>query len=86
MVELVWVGGGEVMSAPLGSAMEVCGRAPGFLGGRCPGLPGSKQAAEPAARVMFEADMKAELPREKWYPRQDLNLRPFAPEANALIH
>ena len=32
------------------------------------------------------ADMKAETTAEKWYPRQGLNLRPFAPEANALIH
>ena len=23
---------------------------------------------------------------KKWYPRQGSNLRPFAPEANALIH
>ena len=34
----------------------------------------------------LNAEMKAESGAEKWYPRQGSNLRPFAPEANALIH
>jgi hypothetical protein len=34
----------------------------------------------------MNAEMKAESPLKTWYPRQGLNLRPFAPEANALIH
>ena len=32
------------------------------------------------------ADIKAGIGLKKWYPRQGSNLRPFAPEANALIH
>jgi hypothetical protein len=35
---------------------------------------------------VVNAEMKAEMRLEKWYPRQGSNLRPFAPEANALIH
>ena len=34
----------------------------------------------------LKAEVKAELTVKKWYPRQGSNLRPFAPEANALIH
>jgi hypothetical protein len=32
-------------------------------------------------KKMMKAEMKAESSLEKWYPRQGLNLRPFAPEA-----
>jgi hypothetical protein len=34
----------------------------------------------------LKAEVKAESTVKKWYPRQGSNLRPFAPEANALIH
>ena len=36
--------------------------------------------------ISFNADTKADMEGKIDYPRQGSNLRPFAPEANALIH